>query len=320
MSGGVDSAVTALILMQRGFRVVGYTMDLGRENESDAIAKTREVSKSLGIDLKIVSLGDIWKDKVCDYVRGSYLDGETPNPCVRCNELVKMRLLPELAFGDGFERFATGHYARSDEQGRLYRARDREKDQSYFLYRVPRSILSKVEFPLGNLTKAQVRETAKEFKLPIPERQESQDFCGGDVKKMVSSEPKKGEIVTLAGKVIGEHAGFWNYTVGMRKGLGIGGGIPYYVARIDALNNRVIVGHKEDVFVKSFRIHDIVGEAKGELYMKIRSAGEPRGPVLVDGALVACEEGVLGVSPGQSAVFYDGEEIVGGGIISKASI
>lgn len=320
MSGGVDSAVAALLLKERGFDVVGYTMDLGREGEEISIQKTREVADKLGIELKVLDFRDEWRLNVSDYIRSSYLNAETPNPCVRCNECVKMFLMPTAAFKDGFERFATGHYARVDEDGRLFRGKDRQKDQSYFLYRVPKEILSKVEFPLGGLVKSEVRQLAADFGLVFPDNEESQDFCGGDVKSLIGMEQKKGEIVTLSGKVIGEHNGFWNYTVGMRKGLCVGGGIPYYVKAIDAVKNRVIVGFREEVLTTQFSIRAAVGNVKGECMVKIRSAGEPKGPVNVDGAEVICVQALSGVSPGQSAVFYRGEEIVGGGIIAKPEL
>lgn len=317
MSGGVDSAVAALLLKKQGYDVVGYTMTLGRVDEEERLSKTKALAGKLSVGLKVVDLSRSWLTEVCGYVRRTYLAGETPNPCVRCNETVKMSLLPEAAFADGFGVFATGHYARVTGEGRLFRARDRHKDQSYFLYRVPREVLSRTLFPLGALTKDEVRGIARENSIAVDESEESQDFCAGDVKDILGTVPEKGEIVTRDGKVIGEHLGFWNYTVGMRKGLGVGGGVPYYVVDLDAANNRVIVAHRQDAFVGSFDIRSPVGDVSGEVMVKIRSAGEPKGPVKVEGGTVFCATPLSGVSPGQSAVFYRDEEVVGGGIIEK---
>ena len=228
---------------------------------------------------------------------------------MRCNETVKFGLLPRLAFERlGCDRFATGHYARLDQDGltpRLFRGVDRTKDQSYFLYRVNPEILARTLFPLGSLTKAEVREKARTLGWEIAERNDSQDFCGGDVKRFIDREPSEGNIVTIDGKVLGKHQGFWNYTVGMRKGLGIGGGTPYYVVRIDADRNEVIVGFREASVAHELKLRDTVGTIDMTLPVKVRSAGEPR----------LLSDGISGVAPGQSAVFYDGDELVGGGII-----
>ena len=317
LSGGVDSAVAALMLKKQGWDVGAYTMYLGRDGEDAAVRDTQELALRLGIPLKVVDLSKQWQENVCGYVRTTMCRGETPNPCVRCNETVKMFLMPQIAFADGFDRFATGHYAKSDADGRLFRARYKKKDQSYFLYRIPPELLSRIVFPRGDLDKSEVRKIALDNGFSFPEKSDSQDFCGGDVKAILGAEPKKGEIVTLSGKIIGEHQGYWNYTVGMRKGLGIGGGVPYYVAAIDAGRNRVVVGHREEVLVKSFALHSVVGSMQGEVMVKVRSAGEPKGPVNIEGDRVFSSEGMIGVSPGQSAVFFRGEEVVGGGIIAS---
>ena len=324
ISGGVDSAVAALLLKEQGHEVVGVTMTLGRADEAKSLAEAKAASERLGIPLKVFDFSAEWRRDILQYVTETYLGGQTPNPCVRCNETVKFGLLPRAAFELGCERFATGHYARLVfrlSSPVLLRAVDRSKDQSYFLYRVKPEILAKTIFPLGELTKAEVRAKARQFGLEVADKGDSQDFCGGDPMKIVGAAPREGNIVTAGGKVLGKHQGFWNYTIGKRKGLGIGGGTPYYVVGLNAERNEVIVGFKEESVVREFRIERIVSFTSGEtplpLCVKVRSAGEPKGPVIWNGETVECPDGISGIAPGQSAVFYCGDEIVGGGIIAS---
>ena len=310
ISGGVDSAVAALLLKEQGHEVVGIMMTLGRADEAKSLAEAKAAAERLGIPLKVFDFSREWNSCVLDYIRATYLGGATPNPCVRCNETVKFGLLPRAAFEMGCERFATGHYARigKREEGRgkrLMRGVDRGKDQSYFLYRVRPEILERTIFPLGELTKDEVREKARAFGLEVAEKGDSQDFCGGDPMRIVDEPDREGEVVTIGGKVIGRHRGYWNYTVGMRKGLGIGGGTPYYVVALDAAKNRVIVGFKDDAIRHDFELTDTVGVIDKSLPVKVRSAGEPK----------LLKDGIAGIAPGQSAVFYDGDIVVGGGII-----
>ena len=316
ISGGVDSAVAALLLKEQGHEVVGVTMTLGRADEAKSLAEAKAAAERLGIPLEVFDFAAEWDSQVLQYLRNVYLGGRTPNPCVRCNETVKFGLLPQAAFELGCERFATGHYARVSIRRSsvsclpspvLLRAVDKTKDQSYFLYRVKPEILAKTIFPLGELTKQEVREKARAFGLEIADKGDSQDFCGGDPMAIVGAEPKEGNIVTADGKVLGKHQGFWNYTIGKRKGLGIGGGTPYYVIGLDAARNEVIVGFKEASVRYDFELDDVVGEIDKSLPVKVRSVGEPR----------LLKDGIVGVAPGQSAVFYRGDEIVGGGIIRR---
>lgn len=305
ISGGVDSAVTALLLKEQGHTLVGVTMALGRTDEAESVAEARVVAARLGIALEVFDLSSEWRGKVCDYVRDTYRAGRTPNPCIRCNEAVKFGLLPELAFMRlGCDCFATGHYARL-EGGRLFRGVDRAKDQSYFLYRVRPDILRRTLLPLGAMTKAEVRARAREAGFAAADRTDSQDFCGGDPQTLVGAADREGDIVTLEGKVIGRHRGFWHYTVGMRKGLGIGGGTPFYVVRLEAAANRVVVGTREQAVRTELTLSETVGTIDFTLPVKVRSAGEPR----------LLSAGIAGIAPGQSAVFYRDDEVVGGGII-----
>ena len=322
ISGGVDSAVAALLLKEQGHEVVGVTMALGRADEAKSLAEAKAAAKRLGIPIKVFDFAAEWDSQVLQYLRNVYLGGQTPNPCVRCNETVKFGLLPQAAFEMGCDRFATGHYARISycsrprEQScqrqsartrtvRLMRGVDKSKDQSYFLYRVRPEILERTIFPLGELTKDEVRAKARAFGLEVAEKDDSQDFCGGDPMRIVNEPDREGEVVTVGGKVIGKHRGYWNYTVGMRKGLGIGGGTPYYVVALDAKQNRVIVGFKDDAVRYDLELADTVGVIDKSLPVKVRSAGEPK----------LLKDGIAGVAPGQSAVFYDGDAVVGGGII-----
>ena len=322
LSGGVDSCVAAMLLKESGHQVVGVTMSLGRSDEDVSLSETERAARWLGVELKVFDFSSQWKCHVADYISDTYLSGRTPNPCVRCNEEVKMKLLPLAAFSAGCEMFATGHYARLDG-GRLLRAVDRSKDQSYFLYRADRDILRRTVFPLGGMLKSEVRELARSMGLEVADKRDSQDFCGGDAVAMVNAKDRMGNIVDVSGKVLGHHCGFWHYTIGKRRGLGIGGGIPYYVIGLDALKNEVIVGFREAALRTSFEIGSVVefpDGLEGELSVKVRSAGEPKGPVVVtksseSTATVSCREGIIGIAPGQSAVFYRGDEIVGGGII-----
>ena len=331
ISGGVDSAVAALLLKEQGHEVVGVTMTLGRENEAQSLAEAKAAADRLCIPLKVFDFAEEWHTQVFEYLRRTYLGGQTPNPCVRCNETVKFGLLPQAAFALGCERFATGHYARVviNTDVRLLRAVDRTKDQSYFLYRVTPEVLARTIFPLGELTKAEVRAKARAFGLAVAEKGDSQDFCGGDPMKIIGAAPREGNIVTADGKVLGRHQGFWNYTIGKRKGLGIGGGTPYYVTGLDAVRNEVVVGFRESAVVHEFKVDRVVSpsgesvpsplvgkELRGPLSVKVRSAGEPHGPVTFDGERVYCPDGISGVAPGQSAVFYCGDEVVGGGVIA----
>lgn len=309
ISGGVDSAVAALLLKEQGHEVIGVTMTLGRAEEDKSLAEAREAAARLKIPLEVFDFAAEWKRDVLDYVRKTYLDGQTPNPCVRCNETVKFALLPRAAFSLGCDRFATGHYARL-EGDRLYRAVDRAKDQSYFLYRVAPDIRARTILPLGGLTKEEVRACARQFGLAAADRVDSQDFCGGEPTAIVGAADREGPVVTIEGKVIGKHRGYWHYTIGQRKGLGIGGGTPYYIIGLDAARNEVIVGFREEAVKYDLELTNVIGRIDKSLPVKVRSAGEPR----------LLKDGIAGIAPGQSAVFYDGDEIVGGGIITEGKV
>ncbi len=343
LSGGVDSSVAALLLKEAGHEVTGVTMKLWKEGrykggdrdacfgagEEKDIEAAAALAAAIGIEYRVFDCSDAYDKAIVSYFRETYLAGKTPNPCVRCNALMKFGLLPRLAAESGldFDAFATGHYARVERgaNGRmkLLRAADRSKDQSYFLYRLSQEQLARQIFPLGGMTKAEVREIARAHGLAAADRPDSQDFYSGDIAELVGAPAKRGDIVDASGRKLGEHDGFWRFTPGQRKGLGIGGGIPYYVIDIDACRNRVIVGRAEDAVKTSLRVEDVnwvsIEPAAGEIpvRVKVRSAGEPKGPAVLRGCECSFPEGISGVAPGQSAVFYaaDSDELLCGGII-----
>ena len=245
-----------------------------------------------------------------------------------CNAAFKFGLLPRLAREAGveFERFATGHYARIERIGErlaVRRAADEKKDQSYFLYRLSQQQLATALFPLGERTKEEVRGIASAHGLAAADKADSQDFYSGDRNELIGAESREGDIVDMAGRKIGSHGGSWNFTVGQRKGLGVYGPKPLYVVRIDSCKNQVVLGTREEAHVRSFRVDDVQWmalaptEAHVKAYVKVRSMGEPKGPVeFENGVCNAPGEGIFGVAPGQSAVFYDERGIIlFGGVI-----
>ena len=340
LSGGVDSAVAALLLKRAGHEVVGVTMKLWREGlykggdrdacfgpgEADDIAAAEAFAAALGIEYRVFDCSAEYERTVLAYFREERAAGRTPNPCVVCNRRLKFGLLPEMAARQiGFDKFATGHYARLVAAGdrlAVARAADAAKDQSYFLWNLAQDQLKRVTFPLGGLDKAEVRRIAGEAGLPMAEKPDSQDFYSGDANEIVGKEDAEGRIVALDGGTLGTHRGYWHYTVGQRQGLGIGGGTPYYVVRIDPCRNEVVVGRREEAFSREFAVRNVNwqgaaptdGPIKG--FVKIRSSGRPVGPVTLENGVVHASDGLFGVAPGQSAVIYsdDGTILCGGTI------
>lgn len=350
LSGGVDSSVAALLLLREGHEVFGLIMKLWPgpgapaaarsacygPDEAEDIRAAGDVCGRLGIPLRVVDCAADYESLVLRYFREAYAAGTTPNPCVRCNQLVKFGVLPAAARAAGlaFDRFATGHYARIGRDaatGRylLKRAVDPAKDQSYFLYRLSQAQLAETVFPLGELAKARVRALAREAGLAVHDRRESQDFYAGDIGDLVGPGPGDGEIVDRDGRVLGRHRGVGFYTIGQRKGLGLASPVPLYVVAIDAAANRLVVGPEHETLRRAAVVRDCVWgpfealAAPVRVRAKVRSGGRPVAAAISPLAGGLCrvdfDEPVAAVAPGQSAVFYDGETVVGGGVIESSS-
>ncbi len=346
LSGGVDSSVAALLLKEQGHDVVGITMKLWRgafkggsrdacfgPGEEEDIARAESLAKTLQIPYRVFDLSEAYEKSIVRYFRETYLKGETPNPCVRCNAAFKFGLLPRLAAESGlsFDRFATGHYAQvtqGPDRLELRMAADRQKDQSYFLCRLSQAQLARHLFPLGTLEKTRVREIARRAGLGAAEKPDSQDFYAGDTDELVGAADRPGNIVDGDGRVLGRHRGFWHYTVGQRKGLGLAGGsgAPYYVLSTNACRNEVLVGRLDEARARSFDVGDLnwisIAETKEPLAcrVRVRSSGSLF-PVTLEGGRCLSEDGIFGVAPGQSAVFYakdDDRVLCGGTILKKA--
>ena len=350
MSGGVDSSVAALLMVRAGHDVSGILMKIWPGPDAPGVARSAcfgpdevediraagDVCARIGIPLHVFDCSASYEDLVLRYFREGYLAGTTPNPCVRCNQLVKFGLLPGAAREAGleFDRFATGHYARVEHdaaRGRflLKKAVDPRKDQSYFLYRLSQEQLAATLFPLGELTKNRVRTIAREEHLPVHDKKESQDFYDGDLKDILGRDGREGDIVDREGQVLGRHHGVWNYTIGQRKGLGIAHPVPLYVTAIDAKNNRLVVGPEEETYTRSCLARDCAWgmverlAAPEEVQVKVRSGGRlvraEISPLDEGRTRIAFAEPVASVAPGQSAVFYHEDIVLGGGIIESAA-
>lgn len=337
LSGGVDSSVAAALLLEAGHDIFGVTMRLGLAEVAgrpccgeEEVALARRVCAVLGIPHVVLDVAEQFRAEVVEPFCDAYASGLTPNPCVRCNERIKFGLFAEKVRALGATRLATGHYARvaRDDAGVwLERAADRSKDQSYFLYRVPPSTLEMIEFPLGELTKTRVRELAAERNLPTASRRESQEVCFTDdhaalIGRTRPEALRPGPIVDAEGRVLGEHRGIARYTVGQRRGLGIGGPKgPYRVIALDAERNAVVVGAAEEAFATGVMLGDPVWRLAAHepqrvlAQVRYRSAARPATATLGDRGLeVVFDEPLEAPAPGQSVVLYQGDRVVGGGI------
>lgn len=354
MSGGVDSSLAAALLVESGFEVIGLTMSLwdysgcGRGDgergccDSSAVNDARRAADAIGIPHYTVDLRERFERAVIDDFTRNYLAGRTPNPCVRCNTLVKWGAFREKALVLGCGLVATGHYARigahADGTFSLLTGADPSKDQSYFLWGLGSDDLAATLFPLGSMTKTDTRAEAEKRKLPTAHRTESQEICfitdddyGRFLRHRLAGETPipltPGNILDTTGKIIGEHRGAAYYTVGQRKGLGIALGHPAYVVEIDADANTVTVGEREDLLAGAMRIGETRwtrgfppgGDFTCTVRVRYRSRGtRARVSIVPDGAMVTFDAPQNAVTPGQSAVFSDGELILGGGVIERA--
>lgn len=352
MSGGVDSSVVAALLKREGYDVVGVTLQLydhgaathrkGACCAGQDIYDARRVADAIGIPHYVLDYEARFREKVIDRFAESYAMGETPIPCVECNQQIKFADLLGTARDLGAAVMATGHYVASralPDGGRaLHRAADPDRDQSYFLYGTTREQLARLRFPLGDLTKMQTRELAREFGLHIADKHDSQDICfvptgsySDIVKKLKPEAAEPGEIVHIDGRVLGTHKGIMHYTIGQRRGLGLALGEPLFVVGLDAERHRVVVGPREALATKRIVLRDVnwlgSDEIGGDMdvFVKVRSTRAPQPAVLRRGAAgpeVVFADAEEGVAPGQACVIYDSDEgqarVLGGGVIASA--
>jgi tRNA-specific 2-thiouridylase len=352
MSGGVDSSVVAGLVKQAGYDVVGVTLQLYDHGEATHrsgsccagrdIHDAREVAAKLGIPHYVLDYEARFRSAVIDPFAESYARGETPIPCVSCNQTVKFADLLATAHELGAAAMATGHYVRSRDVGghrALFRPRDLSRDQSYFLFATTPAQLDFLRFPLGGLPKDEVRDLARDMGLKIADKHDSQDICfvpagrySDVVEKLRPEAASPGEIVHVDGRVLGRHEGIIRYTVGQRRGLGVSAGEPLFVVRLDAANARVVVGPREALATHAVGLRDLNWLGEGEIpdsagpalpvFARVRSS-RPPAPALLsrrDGqAVVTLTGGESGVAPGQACVIYDGDgpdaRVLGGGII-----
>ena len=352
MSGGVDSSVVAAMLSEEGYDVVGVTLQL--YDHGAALAKkgaccagrdiqdARRVAEEMGFPHYVLDYENKFKESVIDEFADAYLAGATPVPCIRCNERVKFRDLLETAKDLDADCMATGHYIqRFVENGKaeLHKAADPDRDQSYFLFSTQQKQLDYLRFPLGHLkSKKDTRELARKYGLPVADKPDSQDICfvpngsyAAVIEKLRPEAANPGNIVNLKGEILGTHKGIINYTVGQRRGLGIGGGDPLYVVKLDADKQQVIVGSKEALATRTVMIKEVnwLGEDKfidsseRSIAVRVRSTRSPKEAIIrpitettASVELLVAEEGI---APGQACVFYDidGTRIYGGGWITK---
>lgn len=354
MSGGVDSSVTAALLKEEGYDVVGITLQLydhglathrpGACCAGQDVHDAREVAARIGIPHYVLDYETRFHEAVIERFAESYVAGETPVPCIDCNQTVKFHDLLGTARELNAQALATGHYVQSrrlaDGSRGLFRAREAERDQSYFLYATTREQLAFLRFPLGGLTKAETREAARRFGLDVAEKQDSQDICFVTsrrytdlIEKLRPGAAAEGDIVDQQGRVLGRHQGIIHFTVGQRRGLGIASGTPLYVIGLDAERRRVIVGPREALRTTGIVLREVnwlgdgpVEACDQEIYVKVRSTRAPQPALLrAEGGRLGVEllHGEEGVSPGQACVFYDapaGEaRVLGGGIIAATA-
>lgn len=345
LSGGVDSSVAAALLHRQGYEVMGLTLWLMRGKGqccSDGMVDATRICEQLGIPHEIVDSRDVFEQSIINYLVTGYAAGNTPLPCSRCNKAVKFG--PMLRYARetlGVEKIATGHYARvalnpETDRYELYRAVDRTKDQSYFLYEVPQEELSRCVFPLGDRTKVETRQIAAELGLATAEKPESQDLClieaHGSMQAFLDKYilSRKGNIIDTSGNILGEHSGTHHYTIGQRKGLGVAAAHPLYVVAIDAGKNEVVVGDRSEAQDRECTINQInwvsiaptQNPIRAEVQIRYRTPPAPATivPLENDRARIVFDEPQFSITPGQAAVWYSGALLLGGGLIEPTTI
>ena len=349
MSGGVDSSVVAALLKDEGYNVTGITLKLYNDSKAPKegrqccagqdILDAKRVSETRDINHKILFYQKKFKSEVIDSFIDSYVAGETPIPCVQCNQTVKFRDLFKYAKDLNADALVTGHYvSRVQQNGKanMYRAKDQNRDQSYFLFSTSQEQLDFLRFPLGEIDKLETRSIAQKLKLNVADKPDSQDICfvpNGDyssvIKKFRPESFKNGKILDVSGNEIGEHEGIINYTIGQRKGIRISSDKPLYVVNINAENNTIIVGSKESLMIKKIKLRDlnILGnkeDFENLINIKVRSTGrllKAKINISENNALVEILDSETGISPGQACVFYSkdsfGDKVLGGGWVHK---
>jgi len=349
MSGGVDSSTVAGLMKKDGYDVIGITLKLYDDAKKSSqsrqccagqdILDAKRVSQQLNIDHKILYYQKKFRKEVIDSFINSYVAGETPIPCVKCNQTVKFRDLYAYAQELNADALVTGHYVnriQNNGNAEMYRAADLTRDQSYFLFTTTQEQLNFLRFPLGTMNKKETRKIASELNLNVANKPDSQDICfvpngnyASVIKKYRSESFKEGDILDTKGKVIGKHEGIINFTIGQRKGIGISHKEPLYVVNIIAKENKVIVGNREALSIKKIYLKDInflsdIENHSDGLFIKVRSTGKLiKAKVNLDKTKteVNLEENEIGISPGQACVFYSknrfGDKVLGGGWISK---
>jgi tRNA-uridine 2-sulfurtransferase len=362
MSGGVDSSAAAAILKEQGHELVGFTMQLWNQRRGisvdengeplpsrccslDDVYDARRVAEELGFPFYVLNLEKEFERDVVQPFVSSYLNGETPIPCVACNSRLKFASLDKLATSLGCEKVATGHYARVDfdsstQRYRLLRGKDPQKDQSYFLWELTQDQLSRAMFPLGEMSKPDARDAARRNELAVAEKKESQEICfvpdgdyAGFIDRYLAAEqqtdrlPGAGEIVTAGGEVIGAHAGIHRYTIGQRRGIGISDARPLYVLNVDSEKNRIVVGYEDELIADDFTAAGVnwiafdnpTEPVRAEVRVRYRHTPAPATitPFSGDRVRVKFDEPQRAITPGQATVFHRDDEVVGGGWIVK---
>ena len=336
MSGGVDSSVSALLLKKAGYEVIGVTLELYNSNDN-TYEDAKKICDQLGITHFIYDFKNDFKKYVIDDFINCYSNCRTPNPCIECNKYMKFGVMCDKAKELGCDYIATGHYAKteySEEYGRwvLEKSNSGKKDQSYVLWNIPKELINKIIFPLSDFeSKDDIRKIAKENELKVASKPDSEDICfvpDGNYKNFLENnsniKPKQGNIVDLQGNVLGKHMGLYNYTIGQRKGLGISNPVPLFVVGFNKEKNEVIVGEEKDLYKKEIIVSNInlllVDKIENSMRVKVKtrySSKEADASIMQENNLIKVifDEPQRAITPGQSAVFYVGDIVLGGGKI-----